>query len=139
MVTELEVATITATAGKSLRLPRVAVFKVSLYQEVFCVLFLQAPPSESLRVSYTKTSTAVEEIEELIPERFGLLKLEDPVIVERPVMVFALPSKVRELVPTVRIPVIRALPDTRSAVVPEPTTCKGAWGFVVPIPKFPLT
>ena len=103
MVTVVVVATITATAGKSLRLPRVAVFKVSLYQEVFCVLFLQAPPSLSLRVSYTKTSTAVEEIEELIPERFNLFKSVLPTTCS-----FA----VGLLVPIPKLPLLSNLPHS---------------------------
>ena len=60
------VITIIATAGNSFRFPLVAVPKVSLYQLVFFVLFLHAPPSESFRVSYTNISVAVSRTSDFI-------------------------------------------------------------------------
>ena len=61
---------ITATAGNSFLVPLVSVPNFSLYQEVCCVLYLHAPPSESLEVSYTNISVTVPIISELICERF---------------------------------------------------------------------
>ena len=76
------------------------------------VLFLQAPPSESFEVSYTKTSTAVSDIEELI-----LVKVDSPVTL--PV---TLPVKFPLKVVAVRIPVTLASPVTINSVVPVPMT-----------------
>ena len=50
-----------ATVGNSFRAPLIELAP-SVYQEVPCVRCLHAPPSESLRVSYTNISTAVSDV-----------------------------------------------------------------------------
>ena len=61
MIISYASVTITATAGNSFRAPLVAL-EPSLYQERLFVRYLHAPPSESLRVSYTNISTAVSDV-----------------------------------------------------------------------------